>query len=170
MKLYLVRHGDACPGSADTDRVLTEKGLREVASLAGSLKDRAVHVAKLWHSPRVRAVQSAQRIAKEIGALAVSEARDGLAPDDDVNRWVPGLEGEAGDLMIVGHLPFLKRLASILLTRTLDFEVPGFTTAGAVCLERRRPGEWRFVWAIEPEGLRPNGPKGPEGAPKSPAS
>lgn len=151
MKVYLVRHGEAVPAAEDAARVLTDKGREDAARLAAVLKGQGVRVDKLWHSTRLRAIQTAEIVAREIGARDVSQRRDGLGPDDDVERWAQELVGVAEDLMLVGHLPFLKRLASLLLTRTLDYDVPGFAVAGAVCLERMKTGAWRFVWALGPE-------------------
>jgi phosphohistidine phosphatase len=56
--------------------------------------------------------------------------------------------------MIVGHLPHLARLASLLITGSETLEVAAFQQGGVVCLEHDRAGEsWRIKWMLVPEIL-----------------
>ena len=63
------------------------------------------------------------------------EQSDGLAPNDDPTTWVRRLAAETGDVMLVGHLPHLARLASSLLTDDSDRQVVAFQQGGLVGLE-----------------------------------
>jgi len=56
--------------------------------------------------------------------------------------------------MLVGHLPHLKKLASLLLTGRDDLEIVKFRYGGVVCLERRENGLWSILWIIRPDILR----------------
>ncbi len=57
------------------------------------------------------------------------------------------------DRVVVGHLPFLAKLASELLTGSEATEVVAFRQGGIVCIERGRDGAWRVLWMVTPEIL-----------------
>jgi phosphohistidine phosphatase len=75
-----------------------------------------------------------------------------LAPNDDPAIWVERLEAEADDLMLVGHLPHLGRLAGLLLTGASDHSVIRFRQGGLVVLERTETG-WEVAVVLPPEGV-----------------
>jgi len=79
---------------------------------------------------------------------------DGLAPSDDPAITANFLNVYTDDIMIVGHLPHLERLASLLLTGNPDRRPVQFRNGGVVCLEKERNGVWSLVWAIVPDLLR----------------
>jgi len=78
--------------------------------------------------------------------------RDGLAPLDDVQPLADELDGATADILIVGHLPFLARLAGALLTGNADACPVAFECSTAVCLERDDAG-WYLRWALPPNLL-----------------
>ena len=53
-------------------------------------------------------------------------------------------------LMIVGHLPHLSRLASLLVLDTADREIIKFTMGGVVCLDYSN-NVWSIQWALNSE-------------------
>jgi len=55
--------------------------------------------------------------------------------------------------MIVGHLPFLGRLAALLLTGNADNEVVAFQFGCVVCLSGDDSGRWKLEWMMVPELL-----------------
>ena len=55
--------------------------------------------------------------------------------------------------MIVGHLPYLSRLLSVLLGAQQDRPLVAFQMGGVVHLERDDNGEWRLRWILAPELL-----------------
>ena len=61
------------------------------------------------------------------------------------------IESQNKNLMIVGHLPFLQKLASLLLSGTEDNQFISFRNSGVVCLEYT--GAWKVLWAVIPELL-----------------
>ncbi len=77
-------------------------------------------------------------------------AATGLNPKDDIEPLVRELAGRERSLMLVGHLPFLDRLASRLVVGDPTAAAVRFTTAGIVCL-RRDAGSWSLVWAVTPD-------------------
>ncbi len=52
--------------------------------------------------------------------------------------------------MLVGHLPHLSRLASLLLTADPAREIIAFRMGGMVCLSEWE-GQWRLHWILTPE-------------------
>jgi phosphohistidine phosphatase len=55
------------------------------------------------------------------------------------------------DTLLVGHLPFLGRLASLLLVSDPERQVLGFQPGTLACLERDPAGQWMLAWMIRPE-------------------
>ena len=78
---------------------------------------------------------------------------DGLAPKDAVEPIKQELEQGNSNVMIVGHLPFLGRLAALLLTGNADNDVVAFQFGCVVCLKREGPGKWKLEWMIAPKLL-----------------
>src|SRR5438105_7559781 len=118
MQIYLVQHGEAKPDEIDPERRLTENGTRAVQKVADFLRmSGGMPVDAIWHSGKPRAQQTAELLRPATGAAegAVIQ-RDGLAPKDAVEPIKQEVEQGNSDVMIVGHLPFLGRLAALLLT------------------------------------------------------
>lgn len=114
MKLYLIRHGEAEPGSPDDmNRQLTERGQKRAQSAAKWLAKVVNGPVSLWASPFVRAQQTAAPIAK---ALSVDiEDHHCLMPDMTPQKVVDELTNEQKSIIVVTHLPLVGRLASLLI-------------------------------------------------------
>jgi phosphohistidine phosphatase len=52
--------------------------------------------------------------------------------------------------MIVGHLPFLGKLVSLLATGNEYTNIVAFEAGGMACLNRSDPGQWQIEWVITP--------------------
>jgi phosphohistidine phosphatase len=147
VRLYLVQHGEAKSEEEDPERPLTDRGASDVrrvvrqAAGAGS-----VTVERIVHSGKTRAQQTAAAWGGVLGA-PVEEA-DGLAPLDDPAIWASRVTAQAGDLMLVGHMPHLAKLAGLLLAGDPDRPVIAFRQGGLVSLEDG-PARWS-VWFILP--------------------
>ena len=79
--------------------------------------------------------------------------RSGLDPMDPVEPVAEQIAELAGDLMIVGHLPFLARLAALLVTGRDSSDVAAFPACGLLCLEGGGQDPWQIRWMIVPEIL-----------------
>jgi phosphohistidine phosphatase len=53
-------------------------------------------------------------------------------------------------VMLVGHLPFLARLAGLLLSGDADNPIVRFRTGGIVCLTRDED-RWQVAWILTPD-------------------
>jgi phosphohistidine phosphatase len=150
VKLVLVQHGEALPKDEDPDRPLTDRGRQDVSALSTFLSQAEELPALVLHSGKARARQSAEVLS--VGSAP--QVRDGLAPNDDTAAFAGELAAWREDAMVVGHQPFLGKLASRLLTGNETAVALAFEPASAVCLERDGEGRWRVAWMVRPELLR----------------
>ncbi|MDR5709277.1 MAG: phosphohistidine phosphatase SixA [Armatimonadota bacterium] len=151
MRLYLVQHAEAKPESEDPLRPLTEKGWRDAERVARFVAEHGVSPSRILHSGKLRAQQTAEVWSRFFPQARV-EAQDGLNPNDDPGVWAERVREQQEDLVLVGHLPHLRRLAGLLLCGDPEREVVTFRTGGAVCLERQEQTErWSVCWALPPE-------------------
>ena len=148
MRLYLVQHGLSLPEEKDPQRSLSEEGKEDVCKVAKFLKAKNIKVDYIWHSKKIRSVQTAQIIAKVFSYTKIDERND-LNPMEPVDKFPGELQGLNKDLMIVGHLPFLQKLASLLLTGSDKLELISFKYSGVVCLEYQE--KWKIAWFLTPD-------------------
>ena len=141
MRLYLVQHGEAKREEEDPSRPLTENGRREVEIVAKFLSEAGIKIDKILHSGKLRAAQTAEILGQYIKPAKGVEKAEGLEPLADPKIWFKNLKQIDEDVMLVGHLPHLSRLASLLLTGRTDLEPIKFRMAGVVCLERDESGK-----------------------------
>ena len=153
MKLYLVQHAKAASKDIDPDRSLTEEGLRDIQKVAAFIKPLALSADYLWHSGKKRAQQTAGILAEVITINIEHTAREGLAPNDDVKVIENEIMSLKQNIMIVGHLPFLSKLASLLLTGRDSSNTVAFKNAGIVCLNYTDDNQWQLDWIIIPDIL-----------------
>ena len=156
MRLYLVRHGEAHSESEDPRRSLTDKGRTDVKLVAAAAQKRGIQPATILHSGKLRARQTAELFAEILSFPKGIEISFGLAPDDPVEPWAGRLNGAQEDLMLVGHLPHLDRLASLLLSREDRAGNIHFRTATTLCLERHAT-HWTVQWILTPETSQERG-------------
>ena len=147
MKLYLVQHGDALSEDVDPARPLSERGRGDVERIAARLREAPIRVAAIEHSGKTRARQTAEILARAVGA-AVTQ-RDGIAPNDPVDPIARALAEQSADCMIVGHLPFMGRLVARLCAAREDPPVVRFEPGAVACLERDAGG-WALLWLLTP--------------------
>jgi len=154
MDLYLMQHGEAMAETDDPARPLTDAGRDAVGRVAARAQSAAVLVDRCVHSGKLRAEQTAQLLASAVGTDGHVEVREGLAPNDPVAPVAEWLRGFAEDqsIALVGHLPFLDRLASLLVAGDEGAHVIRFQMGGLVKLvsEPERAG-FAVAWALPPE-------------------
>jgi phosphohistidine phosphatase SixA len=101
VKILLVRHCEAAPGSPDELRTLTPAGHDAARTLAVRLAK--ARPAAVLCSPLVRARQTADAIAGACGLAAEADDRLGPGTDADAIRAVAAGRGEP--VVMVGHQP-----------------------------------------------------------------
>ncbi len=155
MLVYLVQHGQAVPEAQDPTRPLTEGGRKEVERVARHAGTLGVRVSEIWHSGKLRALQTAEILKGELRPEPALREQRGMSPSDDPSLMIPRLEPAADPVMLVGHLPHLGRLASLLLIGDPSRGIIRFRNAGIVCLARGEGG-WAVEWLLPPD-LVPGG-------------
>lgn len=153
MKVYLVRHGEAVSSQSNPQRPLSEQGRADIRKVASFIKPLGISVEHVWHSGKLRAAQTAEILADSIKAEKGCSEHEALGPDEDVTIIVDELDAYNTDLMIVGHLPYLAYLASLLIAGGETADVAAFDAGSIACLNRSDPGRWRIEWMITPKNL-----------------
>jgi len=108
-----------------------------------------VNPAKIYHSGKLRARQTAEYMSAALNRPA--EMTSGLNPMDDVRLWADRLTKGKEDLMIVGHLPFMEKLAAYLLNGKENSRLVLFCYGAIVCLEQKEDQTWAVKWILMPE-------------------
>ncbi len=151
MKLFLVQHGEAVAKDVDPDRPLNEQGERDVQRLADQLQGWGVRLSWVIHSGKTRARQTAEPMAKAVGLLGPPIAETNLNPKDPPDPVADKVNEQMDDLMIVGHMPFLGKLAALLVSGDEHNDLFAFQPGSLVCLERDGDGKWSVAGMIRPD-------------------
>ena len=153
MKLYLIQHGEAETKEVNPERPLTEKGVSDVKKVVTFLKNTDFEINTIFHSGKRRTQETARRFI-DIASIPCSiTKKDNLSPNDSIESIVEEITERKDDLMIVGHLPFLTKLASRLLSGQEKICTVKFSQGGVLCLERIEDGSWQINWFIIPQLL-----------------
>ena len=135
-RLTLLRHAKSSwddDGLADRDRPLNQRGVRDAPLMGQRLKARGARPTLMVTSPAVRARQTAQIIAREIGypqEFLQREEELYLASPEQILAVLARQESSFRDVIVCGHNPGLTELANRLTGAGID-NVP---TTGLVVL------------------------------------
>ncbi len=150
MALYLVQHGRSSSKDQDPEQGLTETGIDEVKLIAQVAKGYQVPVGNIFHSEKKRAAQTAEIFSAALQSDTNIQQIPGIKPMDDVKVFAATLSN-AENSMYVGHLPFMEKLCSYLVTGSSDHTVFKFQNGGIVCLDQKSDSEtWFIKWALMP--------------------
>jgi phosphohistidine phosphatase len=133
MRVFLVRHGEACDALVDPARPLTATGRDEAERLAAWCAANGVAPQKIRHSGILRAAQTAEILGARLAPSSGVRAVRGLAPDDDPSQWADELAHEPATTMLVAHMPLLGELAALLVGSRAP---TSFATGSIACFER----------------------------------
>jgi phosphohistidine phosphatase len=153
MQLYLMQHGEALPAEVDPERPLSVAGETDIRRVAAFLADSGVRVARVLHSGKRRAEQTAEGLAAALGPGIAPASRTGLNPNDSTESVALEVAEWQEDTMLVGHLPFMARLASRLVAGRENAGVVAFEPGSVVCLLRTDQGGWTIAWMLCPRLL-----------------
>ena len=150
MKIYLVRHGHPNPADIDPAKGLSDDGKAEINRLADTIKHLNINVAEILHSGKARAEQTAMILSNVVRSERGVNVRNGISPNDPVKDIADEIIARDEDLMLVGHLPFMGKLGSILMAGDDYRGLLEFSTGAMACLEYNK-GKCRLNWFINPE-------------------
>jgi len=150
MALFLVQHGYSLSKDKDPKKGLSPEGIAETKRIAEVAKGYNVLVSSITHSGKTRARQTAEifeSILKPEGGIQESS---GLNPLDDVTAFADKIDSTANH-MLVGHLPFMERMTSYLITGSIEKPVFKFQNSGIVCLDKYPTTPfWVIKWTLMP--------------------
>jgi phosphohistidine phosphatase len=149
MFLYILRHGDAKPKHKDPGRGLSLDGRQEVEAVSRVFSRLNPQIDAIWHSGKTRAEQTADILAAHLRKKDRVEAHPGLDPNDPVQPLVEEIGQRDSNLVIVGHLPYLGKLISVLILGK-EQNLLDLPSAALVCLENSN-GTWILDWFLTPE-------------------
>lgn len=121
MEIYLLRHAIAAPRTGlgdDSKRPLTRKGADKMRRIAKGMRRLKLDFDLVLSSPYLRAKQTAEIAAAELGASSCLRFSPHLVPLGNARRLIAELlRGHASrkSVLLVGHEPYLSTLVSTLL-------------------------------------------------------
>lgn len=158
-----MRHAHAVPAEEAIERPLSDRGRAAMEQIAAFfVHNAALSPAQVWHSPLVRARETADLLVHGLRLDCARVETTGLLPDDDPSLMAERLAVYPSDhdLLLVGHEPHLSGLATLLVrgkARPVAFNL----RKGA--LISLSPGDgvhklnglprWRVRWHFSPEFL-----------------
>lgn len=148
LKLYLVRHGQYVPIDISMTCPLSLEGEAEIKRLGSHLSRVRLKVPSIYHSSKSRARQTAEILADHLKSDHC-EYLEGLEPNDPILPMIRNIQSWSGDVMLVGHLPFIGKLTSQLITSQQDISLINFQPSTALCLNYEH-GQWAVEWVLTP--------------------
>lgn len=149
MYLYLVQHAKALSSQENPERPLSKEGRADAGKMAKLLS--GLTVGRICESGKLRATETARLLGDSLGVSP--ESVENLSPMDNPGEWVGTLNETEEDMMLVGHLPHLGKLASLLLAGTPEVNIIEFSHGGVLCLKRDADA-WTVQWMVVPSLLR----------------
>lgn len=153
MDVYLMRHGEAVAEAEDPRRPLTRRGRDQVERVCRRAVVDGLRVSQVLHSGKLRARETAEILAHCAEPAAGVREIEGLDPRADPFIAKAEIEVRDKTVVLVGHMPHLGRLASLLLTGEPDREPHSLVTAGLLHLTKN--GTWKIAGVIEPDAGSP---------------
>lgn len=151
MKLYLVRHGESETIGSDDERSLSTKGKEDVERLSNFISHLKLQVSFVFQSPKRRAQQTAKILCSQMTIINEIETKVELEPLTPITDVIDELSILNGDVMLVGHMPFMGKLVSKLVTGNENKNVVAFKAGSMLCLEKIEDNQWVIRWMLNPE-------------------
>lgn len=156
MEIYMMQHGEALTKEKDPQRGLSPEGERQIELSAQALNRIGITFDLIISSPKKRAKQTAEIVAKELGypidKIKVSETFEPLSPPTDAISYLKSFI-DKGSIFIAGHLPSLAEIASELISEGhifIQFQM------GCVCridVEELPTHKGKLIWHLMPQQL-----------------
>ena len=132
-RIYFAQHGLALSKSDNPERPLSEVGIKQTKNIAKHIHSSGIPVSQIFHSGKLRTLQTADIIAATLDIKTVS-AIDHLSPNDEVRLITQNLNTD--NALYIGHLPHLEKLVSFLVTADENQNILKFQNSAIVCLEK----------------------------------
>jgi phosphohistidine phosphatase len=160
MRITLIRHAEAGDDAPrDEARSLTARGRQDARRMGRGLARRDVTFSLIVTSPLVRAVQTAEIVAAEVGYRGRILATDALVPEGPVSQVVSFLASVARDpesvdsVALVAHEPILSAVVA-RLTQGPRHAPLKKAEALRIKMEGGPQGTGTLKWRIDARGRR----------------
>ncbi len=152
MKLYFVRHGKAQPGEGrmeDHDRPLTPDGIARMETEAQVLARLGMKPDHIYSSPRLRAQQTAEILAKALKGEV--EIREEVNFDFDVTAVAALTQGlpDDAEVMFVGHNPSMEDTIRALTGADVMMKVGSLARVDVT--QAAAPLRGQLIWLLAPK-------------------
>lgn len=118
MEIYLMQHGDYLTKDEDPEESLSPEGVKKLKSISQALKRINIKVDQIITSPKKRARETAEIVAHAVGSssdkIIETSFVKPLTPPQETIEYLEQF-AHLNSLLIVGHLPSLTRITSLLL-------------------------------------------------------
>ncbi|MFZ5496118.1 MAG: phosphohistidine phosphatase SixA [Verrucomicrobiota bacterium] len=153
MQIHLIRHADAEDGEDDAARPLSAKGRRQIRRMAAFLqRGGLIEAREFWHSPLVRARESAELLTTGLGWRTKRVEVAGIEPLANPAALVSRLNRTRRPVAVVGHEPHLSAVATLLLGGRAG--PPAVVMKKGAVLALERSGRcWAVRWLVSPEEI-----------------
>lgn len=120
-----MRHAEAVDETLtlrDPYRHLTTHGRKQARALGDRLRWHDCVPTRIWTSPLVRAVQTAELAATGLACSTQIEIVPDLAPDGNARELLHAVRALPADaaVMLVGHEPSLSAIGSLIIAKPFD--------------------------------------------------
>jgi phosphohistidine phosphatase len=153
VQLYLIRHAiaiEATPEQPDDARPLSQEGIQKFREVVQGLKRLGVVLDRLYHSPKLRAVQTAELLVPLLDGE--TEVTPYLAAEPSL-ELLKTLQGSS--VALVGHEPWISDLCAWLIIGRQEGHSLPFKKGGVAYLEGTpKPGGMRLLGFWSPKLLR----------------
>jgi phosphohistidine phosphatase len=112
VRLFLVRHAEAAPGTPDDLRALTPRGREQARALGTRLAADGLRPDVLVSSPLLRARETAEELGRALGVDP--EADERLAPGATADDVLAAANGRGETVLVVGHEPDCGEIVAAL--------------------------------------------------------
>jgi phosphohistidine phosphatase len=146
-RLYFAQHGLALDETENPERPLSEAGIKQTIAVARHLRSSRAAISQIFHSGKLRALQTAEIFATTLNLKAVSKLEH-ISPNDDIHLIEQQLC--INNALYIGHLPHLGDLVSYLVTSNKKPNIISFQNSAVVCLEKTG-NSYYLRWYLTPE-------------------
>jgi len=158
IELHLLRHADAGDPMAwkgpDTDRPLSGKGEKQAERLGRFLKEVGFRPDAIITSPKIRAADTAEIVARHLGVPVAMDDRLAGAVDLAAVEAILRHAGDPSRPVLVGHDPdFSDLLEGLTGLSGLTMKKGAFVR---IDTERLEPASGTLRWLIPPDLLKPD--------------
>lgn len=157
MKLYIIRHTEAIDYEtesvrSDEHRFITPKGRRIATNVFKMLKDEMLDLEKIFTSPLIRSVQTAEILAVMVKYKNDVEIANELLPSSSTEKVLQLLKRNSifKSIALVGHEPLLSTVIKTFMDKN-DTEF-AFKKAGVCYVDLDvEKGTGKLQWYLNPK-------------------